>query len=151
VVYHGLSAEWRSHAELKWLVNYCHVNCFNETKTTSVKVPLFFKDLFTESHDLPKWRYEHDILGPHIGEYEDDSLLIERRSWMVKTPVSYSGGPGFKFRFGDRLSWLRLFVYSSVPSGSCLDTTLKLGDDHFLPHVFNSLFTHHPFIRRYIV
>jgi hypothetical protein len=34
----------------------------------------------------------------------------ECRCRVVKTPASYSGGPGFKSRPGDRLFWLRLFV-----------------------------------------
>jgi hypothetical protein len=33
-------------------------------------------------------------------------LVIERRSQVVGTPASYSAGFGFKYRLGDRLSWL---------------------------------------------
>jgi hypothetical protein len=32
-------------------------------------------------------------------------IIIERRSRVVSTPASYSGGPEFKSRPGDRLSW----------------------------------------------
>jgi hypothetical protein len=35
---------------------------------------------------------------------------IERRGRVVFIPASYSGGPGFKFWPGDRLSWLRFVV-----------------------------------------
>jgi hypothetical protein len=35
----------------------------------------------------------------------------ERRSRVVSTPASYSGDTGFKFRPGDRLFWLRFFVF----------------------------------------
>jgi hypothetical protein len=34
----------------------------------------------------------------------------ERHSWVVNTPASYSGAPGFKSRSSDRLSWRRCFV-----------------------------------------
>jgi hypothetical protein len=33
----------------------------------------------------------------------------EHCSRAVNTPASYSGGPGFKSRPGDRLSWLEVF------------------------------------------
>jgi hypothetical protein len=36
--------------------------------------------------------------------------FTERRSKLVNAPASYSGGPGFTSRPGDRLSWLRGFV-----------------------------------------
>jgi hypothetical protein len=40
----------------------------------------------------------------------------ERRGGKFNTPASYSGGPGFKSRPGDRLSCLRFFVVSLIPS-----------------------------------
>jgi hypothetical protein len=40
---------------------------------------------------------------------------------VVNTPASYSGGPGFKSRSGDRQSWLRFSWFSSIPSGKCWD------------------------------
>jgi hypothetical protein len=35
---------------------------------------------------------------------------------VVYTPASYSWGPWFKSRFGDRLYWLRIFVVFLSPS-----------------------------------
>jgi hypothetical protein len=39
--------------------------------------------------------------------------------WLT-TPASWSEGPGFKPRFGDRLSFLRVFVYSHSSSRQML-------------------------------
>jgi hypothetical protein len=41
---------------------------------------------------------------------------------VVSTTVSYSGGLGFKYRFGERLSWLRFSVFS-VPPDKYRDST----------------------------
>jgi hypothetical protein len=50
----------------------------------------------------------------------------ERRGWVVNTPALYSGGPGFKSLPGDRLSWLRFFVFFfSVLPGECRYSTLN--------------------------
>jgi hypothetical protein len=46
------------------------------------------------------------------------------------------GGPGFKSRPGDRLSWLRFLCFSSIPPGECRDSTSTLGHDRFLPNPF---------------
>jgi hypothetical protein len=43
---------------------------------------------------------------------------------LVNTPP-YSGGPGFKSRSGDRLSWLKFSWFSSVPQRKCWDSTFK--------------------------
>jgi hypothetical protein len=64
------------------------------------------------------------------------SSTTERHGRVVNSPASYLGGPRFKFRPGDRLSWLRFSWFSSVPPGKCRDSTLKLGHDRFLPHPF---------------
>jgi hypothetical protein len=58
----------------------------------------------------------------------------KRRLRVVNIPASYSGGPGFKSRPRDRLSWV-LSWFSSVP-GKWRDSTLKSGHDRFLPHPF---------------
>jgi hypothetical protein len=72
------------------------------------------------------------------------SFFAERRGGVADTPTSYSGGPGFKSRSGDRLSW-RFSCVSSDLQDECLDRTLKL--DEIL---FTSPFAYLPFIRRYI-
>jgi hypothetical protein len=38
--------------------------------------------------------------------------------WVVNTPASYLGGPGFRSRPGDRLSWLRFYWFSSAPAAN---------------------------------
>jgi hypothetical protein len=43
----------------------------------------------------------------------------------ITPPASHSGGPGFKFRATDRLSWLRASWFSSVPPNKCLDNTIN--------------------------
>jgi hypothetical protein len=62
--------------------------------------------------------------------------FTERRGRVVNAPVSYSLRPGFKSRPGDRLSYLKFFVFSSVPPGECWDGSLKLGHDRFLSSPF---------------
>jgi hypothetical protein len=59
-----------------------------------------------------------------------------RRDRVVSIHSSCSGNPGFKSRPGDWLSWMRVFVLSSVPPGECRNSTLKLGHDRFLPSRF---------------
>jgi hypothetical protein len=34
--------------------------------------------------------------------------ITERRSWVVNTPASYSGGHGLKSQSGDQISWLEI-------------------------------------------
>jgi hypothetical protein len=55
---------------------------------------------------------------------------------VVNTPASYSGGPGFKHRPGNRLSRLRYFVVFSGIPGKCRD--LKIGTRQ-LPSSFFSV------------
>jgi hypothetical protein len=42
--------------------------------------------------------------------YEDMNIMAEHRGRVVKTPASYSGGPGVSSRPGDRLSCLKFSV-----------------------------------------
>jgi hypothetical protein len=48
----------------------------------------------------------------------------EHRGRVVNTPASHSGSPRFKPRPG-RLSWLRFFVFLSVPQRKWWDSTLN--------------------------
>jgi hypothetical protein len=68
-------------------------------------------------------------------------------------PASYAGGPGFKYRRRDRLSWLRVFVVSAFPAGKCRNSVPTWS--HVTTASFrilsNSSFTYHPFIRRCII
>jgi hypothetical protein len=67
----------------------------------------------------------HRLLFNAYSSYENFMLLTvqrgiiamdtERRGRVVNTPASYPGGPGFKFRPFDRLSWLIFFVVSLSP------------------------------------
>jgi hypothetical protein len=52
------------------------------------------------------------------------SHATERRGWVVNTLASYSGGPGFKSRPGNRISGLRFSWFSSIPPAMCLDSIL---------------------------
>jgi hypothetical protein len=50
--------------------------------------------------------------------------VTERHGQVVSTPASYSGGPGFKSRLGDRSSWLNLSRLSSAPPNKYRDSRL---------------------------
>jgi hypothetical protein len=67
---------------------------------------------------------------------------------VINTPASYSGGPRFKCRPGDRLSWLRVLVLFLSLSRQIPGQYLKLGQDRFLPHHFQFIVHSHPFTRR---
>jgi hypothetical protein len=72
----------------------------------------------------------------------------ECRIWVVNTPASYSGGPGLKTQTRIRLYRPR---FSSVPPGKFSDNTfIKVTTASFYI-LFNSSFTFHPVIGRYIV
>jgi hypothetical protein len=60
-------------------------------------------------------------------------------------PASYTGGPGFKSWPGDRLSWLRTTVLSSVPLGECWGIPLKLDHDSVVPNSFQVIIHLSPF------
>jgi hypothetical protein len=65
----------------------------------------------------------------------------------VNTPTSYLGGAGFdsRPRLPDVLS--EVFVVFISPSSECRDSTLKLGNDHFLTNFFPVY--HHSLILSY--
>jgi hypothetical protein len=63
---------------------------------------------------------------------------------VVNTSASYSGCHRLKSRPNDRLSWLRVFVVFISPFKRCRDSTLKLGQIHFIIHLS-------PFHSNYIV
>jgi hypothetical protein len=67
----------------------------------------------------------------------------QRRGPVVSIPVSYLGGSGFKSRPGDRLSWLRSSVVSSVPPDECRIS--QLGHSRFLPNTFEFIIHVSPF------
>jgi hypothetical protein len=52
----------------------------------------------------------------------------ERGCRVVNTPTSYSGGPGFKSRLGDRLSWVRFFVVLTPSYSGGPGFKSRLGD-----------------------
>jgi hypothetical protein len=81
---------------------------------------------------------------------ETSIYFNERLGRVVNTPGSYSGGSGFKSGPGDRLSWLRILWFSSVPSGECRDSSLQLGHYRFLPNS-DSYFHCDSTIQRYVV
>jgi hypothetical protein len=60
--------------------------------------------------------------------------LSERRGWVVNIPVSFSGGPKFKSRPGDRISWMMFSWLYSVSPGESRDSNFKLVHDRFLPN-----------------
>jgi hypothetical protein len=60
---------------------------------------------------------------------------IERCDQVVKAPASYYGDSGFKYWPGDQLS-RGFWCFFSFPPRECRDSTLKLGQDRFLPNHF---------------
>jgi hypothetical protein len=74
--------------------------------------------------------------------------VTERRGWVINTP-SYSGGPGFKSRLGDRLSWV--FVDFFSPFSQKPGFYLNQATSASFHTLSDSSFTYHPFIRRYVV
>jgi hypothetical protein len=63
----------------------------------------------------------------------------QRRSHVINTATSYSGGPGFSSQPGDRLSWLSFFVIFLSFSKRMSGWYLKI-NNRFLP---NSFHCHH--------
>jgi hypothetical protein len=60
--------------------------------------------------------------------------VTERRGQVVRTRISFSGGPGFKSCPGDWLSWLDFFVVFFSHPRQIPGHYLKLNHDRFLPH-----------------
>jgi hypothetical protein len=56
------------------------------------------------------WLFDYPVLGEEILYFS-----LARHGRVVRTPTSYSRGPGFS-RPGDRLSWLRFLVVFLSPS-----------------------------------
>jgi hypothetical protein len=77
-------------------------------------------------------------------------LPTKCHGWVVNTPASYSGGPGFN-------SWpwwlaILIDVFRGFPQSLQANITLKLGHDCFLPISFQFIIIHFsPYHRRYIV
>jgi hypothetical protein len=84
---------------------------------------------------LKRWERQPFYWPTDISGFNSKSWS-ERHGRMVRIPASYSGGPGFKSRPGDRLSWVRTFVVLRRPSRQIPGEYLKLSHDHFLPHPF---------------
>jgi hypothetical protein len=57
--------------------------------------------------------------------------------------ASYSGGPGFKPRPGDRLPWVKLSILFLDPSNEMSEWYLKHDDGHCFPCPFNFIFENH--------
>jgi hypothetical protein len=102
---------------------------------------LFIKTILTSSYSwspflsLQALSYSLPLHCGRPSSVSSSSFHTERRR-VVNTPASYSGGPGFKRRPGDRLSWLRVFVVFLSPSRPTRESALKLGHDRFLPKPF---------------
>jgi hypothetical protein len=78
----------------------------------------------------------HAVWDISHSELHSAGVDIESRGPVVNSPASYSGGSGFKFRFGD----------CGVPQsllGKAITASFHI--------VFNSAFTYRLFIRRYII
>jgi hypothetical protein len=69
-------------------------------------------------------------------------FVAERRGWVVKSHVLYSGDSTFRSRPGARLSLLRFSWIFSVSPGKCRVSALKIGHDRLLPQPFQ--FIIHP-------
>jgi hypothetical protein len=77
---------------------------------------------------------------------EATSEVLTDEGRTVSILASYSGGPGFKSRTGDRLSWLRFFVVFSDPPVTCCDSTLNEVTTASFHVLSNSSLTYHPLI-----
>lgn len=77
------------------------------------------------------WLYLFFVYGEYVLKF-----WSERRDRVVSTLVSYSGGPGFKCRPKDRLSWWKFFVVFLCLSMQIQGLYLKLRSCHFLSHPF---------------
>jgi hypothetical protein len=64
-------------------------------------------------------------------------IHVHGRGWLLNALASYSLGPGFKPRPGDRLSWLSFLWFYAVLPRKCWDGALKVGHDIFLPYPFH--------------
>jgi hypothetical protein len=62
--------------------------------------------------------------------------MSERRGGVFNTPALSSGGPGLKFRPGDRLTWQKAFVvflsHSKRNAGIVPQTLAKIASFHIL-------------------
>jgi hypothetical protein len=76
---------------------------------------------------------------------------VERRGKVVNTRASYSAGPEFQSRSGNRLSWLKSFALFAVSPGECWDGTVNDTTTSSFYILSNSSFTYRPFIWNYIV
>jgi hypothetical protein len=92
-------------------------------------------------------RYSTDISICVTILHSKRSALNITNEWIV---VSYSGGPGFKYRSGDRLSWLKFLWFSSVPPGKCRNSALTYATTASFHVPSHLLFTKYPTIRRCI-
>jgi hypothetical protein len=87
---------------------------------------------------LPSW---YGVIQPTAPIPHEQT---ERRGRVVNIPASYSRGPGFEHRPGDRLTWCFSW-FASFPPDECWDSTLKLGHDRFLPNPFQFTIQLSPF------
>jgi hypothetical protein len=67
------------------------------------------------------------------------------------SPVSYSGGLGFKSHFRDQLPWFKFFIVFFSLCWQMLGYYPKLTRDHSLHTLFNLLFTNHTIIWHNII
>jgi hypothetical protein len=76
--------------------------------------------------------------GTFCGRTEAGLLkcATKHRGRVVNTPASYSEVPGLNLCPSYQLSWLKFLWFSSIPPDECMDSTLKLGHDRFLPNPF---------------
>jgi hypothetical protein len=70
---------------------------------------------------------------------------VERRGKVVNTRASYSAGPGFQSRLGNRLSWLKSFAAFRSLSRRMLGWYRKWDHYLFLPHPFQFIIHLSPF------
>jgi hypothetical protein len=78
-------------------------------------------------HDL------HDMAWRTLLECRCAAKVTERRGHVVNTPPSYSGDPGSNLGPETGYPDWGFLYFSSVPPGKFWNSTLKLGNEHFLP------------------
>jgi hypothetical protein len=106
---------------------------------------------------LPKCIIAYIVCKAYGACYYDNAQSLQSRR-LLSNPARRSSllrireVPGSNLGPGDRLSWLKIFVFFSVPTGECRYSTLKLRNEPFLPNPFQFIIIHlSPYHRRNIV
>jgi hypothetical protein len=99
---------------------------YKQVKMRNANLSVVLNEWKSDPH-IKETAYSEGVPGRSAGEIASglsNRRMTERRGQVINTP-SYSGGPGFKSRHGDRLSWLKCSWFFVVLSGKCEDSALN--------------------------